>query len=255
MPDTVGSDTQKPTSLRGIANQARVDKHHRVRDLYRCLDAELLLTCWQDLNKDAASGVDQVTAEAYAVNLHANIEALAQRLKTQRYRAKLVRRCDIPKENGKERPWGIPALEDTLVQLACAKLLTAIYEQAFLDCSYGYRPGRGALDAVRDLTFDRQSGVYGYVVEVDVKGFVDHVDHTWLVDMLRVRIDDRAFLKLIQKWLKAGVLETEGHVVHPETGTPQGGTVSPVLAHAYVHYALDLWFPKVVKAHGRGEAL
>ena len=224
MPDTVGSDTHKPTSLRGIANKARVDKHHRFRDLYRCLDAELLLTCWHDLNKDAASGVDQVTAEAYAVNLHANIEALAQRLKTKRYRAKLVRRCYIPKENGKDRPLGIPALEDKLVQLACAKLLTAIYEQDFLDCSYGYRPGRGALDAVRDLTFDLQYGVYGYVVEVDVKGFFDHLDHTWLVDMLRVRIDDRAFLKLIQKWLKAGVLETDGHVVHPETGTPQGGT-------------------------------
>jgi len=255
MPDTVGSDTHKPTSLRGIANRARVDKRHRFRDLYRCLDAELLLTCWHDLNKDAASGVDQVTAEAYAVNLHANIEALAQRLKTKRYRAKLVRRCYIPKENGKERPLGIPALEDKLVQLACAKLLTAIYEQDFLDCSYGYRPGRGALDAVRDLTFDLPYGKYGYVVEVDVKGFFDHLDHSWLLDMLRVRIDDRAFLRLIRKWLKAGVLEPDGHVVHPETGTPQGGTISPVLANAYLHYAVDLWFAKVVKAHCRGEAL
>jgi group II intron reverse transcriptase/maturase len=255
MPDTVGSDTHKPTSLRGIANKARVDKHHRFRDLYRCLDAELVLTCGHDLNKDAASGVDNVTAEAYAENLHANIEALAQRLKAKRYRAKLVRRCYIPKENGKERPLGIPALEDKLVQLACAKLLTAIYEQDFLECSSGYRPGRGALDAVRDLTFDLQYGRYGYVVEVDVKGFFDHVDQSWLSDMLRVRIDDRAFLKLIQTWLKAGVLETDGHVIHPETGTPQGGTVSPVLANAYLHYALDLWFTKVVKAHCRGEAL
>jgi group II intron reverse transcriptase/maturase len=255
MPDKVGSETHKPTSLRGIANKARVDKRHRFRDLYRCLDAELLLACWQDLNKDAASGVDKVTAEAYAEHLHANIEALAQRLKTKRYRAKLVRRCYIPKENGKERPLGIPVLEDKLVQLACAKLLGAIYEQDFLDCSYGYRPGRGALEAVRDLTFDLQYGRYGYVVEVDVKGFFDHLDHTWLLDMLRVRIDDRAFLGLIRKWLKAGVLETDGHVVHPETGTPQGGTVSPVLANAYLHYAMDLWFAKVVKAHCRGEAL
>jgi hypothetical protein len=180
MPDTVGSEHHKPTSLRGIANKARVDKHHRFRDLYRCLDAELLLACWRDLNKDAASGVDKVTAEAYAEHLDANIEALAQRLKAKRYRAKLVRRCYIPKGNGQERPLGIPALEDKLVQLACAKLLTAIYEQDFLDCSYGYRPGRGALDAVRDLTFDLQYGRYGYVVEVDVKGFFDHLDHTWL---------------------------------------------------------------------------
>jgi group II intron reverse transcriptase/maturase len=180
---------------------------------------------------------------------------LVQRLKAQRYRAKLDRRCYIPKENGKVRPLGIPALEDKLVPLACAKLLMAIYEQDFLDCSYGYRPGRGAWDAVRDLTFDLQYGTYGYVVEVDVKGFFDHLDHTWLEDMLRVRIDDRAFLRLSRKWLKAGILDTEGHVMHPETGTPQGGTVSPVLANAYLQYALDVWFAKVVKAHCRGEAM
>jgi retron-type reverse transcriptase len=126
LPDTVGPDPQEPTSLRGIANKARADKQHRFRDLYRCLDANLLRACWDDLNKAAASGVDHVTAEEYAANLQANIEALAQRLKAQRYRATLVRRCDIPKANGKERPLGIPALEDKLVQLACAKLLTAI---------------------------------------------------------------------------------------------------------------------------------
>ena len=173
VPDTVGSEQHKPTFLRGIANKAQADKQHRFRDLYRCLDADLLLACWGELNKDAASGVDNMTAEAYAADLHANIEALAQRLKTKRYRTKLVRRCYIPKENGKERPLGIPALEDKLVQLACAKLLTVIYEQDFLDCSYGYRPGRGALEAVRDLTFDLQYGCYGYLVEVDVKGFFD----------------------------------------------------------------------------------
>jgi group II intron reverse transcriptase/maturase len=255
MPDTVGPDPHEPTSLRGIANKARADKQHRFRDLYRCLDANLLRACWDDLNKAAASGVDHVTAEEYAANLQANIEALAQRLKAQRYRAKLVRRCYIPKANGQERPLGIPALEDKLVQLACAKLVTAIYEQDFLECSYGYRPGRGALDAVRDLTFDLQYGRYGYLVEADIQGFFDHMDHAWLLDMLRVRIDDRAFLKLIRKWLKAGVLETDGQVIHPETGTPQGGTVSPVLANVYLHYALDLWFDKVVKAHCRGEAL
>jgi RNA-directed DNA polymerase len=255
MPDTVGPDPHEPTSLRGIANKARADKRPRFRDLSRCLDANLLRTCWDDLNKAAASGVDHVTAEDYAANLQANIEALAQRLKAQRYRAKLVRRCYIPKANGQERPLGIPALEDKLVQLACAKLLTAIYEQDFLDCSYGYRPGRGALEAVRDLTFDLQYGRYGYLVEADIQGFFDHMDHAWLLDMLRVRIDDRAFLKLIRKWLKAGVLETDGQVIHPETGTPQGGTVTPVLANVYLHYALDLWFAKVVKTHCRGEAL
>ena len=116
-----------------------------------------------------------MTAKAYAADLHANIEALAQRLKVKRSRAKLVRRCSIPKGNGTERPLGIPALEDKLVQLACAKLRMAIYAQDFLDCSDGYRPKRGALDAVRDLTFDLQYGRYGYLVEVDVKGFFDHI--------------------------------------------------------------------------------
>ena len=156
MPDIVGSDQHKPTSLRGIANKAKSDKRHRFRDLYGCLEAELLLDCWYDLNKSAASGVDGVTAAAYEEDLQANIEALAERLKSKRYRAKLVRRKYIPKENGKERPLGIPALEDKLVQLACAKLLEAIYEEDFLNCSYGYRSERSALDAVRDLTFDLQ---------------------------------------------------------------------------------------------------
>ena len=139
-----------------------------------------------------------MTADAYAVNLHGNIEALVQRLKTKRYRATLVRRCDIPKANGTERPLGIPALEDKLVQLACAKLLAAIYEQDFLDCRYGYRAGRGALDAVRDLTFDLQYGRYGYLVEADSKGFFEPMDPPWLLDMLRLRIDDRALLHLMR---------------------------------------------------------
>lgn len=255
MPDTAGSEQHEPTSLRGIANKAKADKQHRFRDLYRCLDAELLLHCWGELNKSAASGVDGVTAMAYQVELQANIEALGERLKSKRYRAKLVRRKYIPKENGNERPLGIPALEDKLVQLACAKLLTAVYEADFLSCSYGYRPGRGPLDAVRELTFDLQYGCYGYLVEADVQSFFDHLDHDELVKMLSLRIDDQAFLRLIRKWLKAGILEANGQVLYPDTGTPQGGNVSPVLANVYLHYALDLWFEHVVKPRLAGEAL
>jgi RNA-directed DNA polymerase len=170
--------------------------------------------------------VDQVTADAYAANLHGNIEALGQRVKAKRYRATWVRRCYIPKANGTERPLGSPALEDTRGQLACAKLFTAIYEQDVLECSDGYRVGRGALDAVCDRTFALQDGRYGYLVEADGQGFFDHMDQTWLLDMLRQRIDDRAFLHLIRTWLKARILDTDGQVVHPETGTPQGGTVT-----------------------------
>ena len=219
------------------------------------MNADLLRHCWGDLNKRAASGVDGVTASEYAEDLDARIEALAERLKTKRYRTRLVRRVYIPKENGKERPLGIPALEDKLVQLAVSKLLSAIYEADFLGSSYGYRPGRGAAQAIKDLTFDLQYGRYGYVVEADIKGFFDHVDHDWLLTMLKERIDDGAFLGLICKWLKAGILERDKTVVHPETGTPQGGIVSPVLANIYLHYALDLWFERRVKTHSRGEVL
>jgi len=255
MPDTVGSEKHKPTSLRGIANKAKADKRHRFRDLYRCLNVDLLLDCWSDLNKDAASGVDGETWQTYGENLHANVESLVERLKSKRYRAKLVRRHYIPKENGKERPLGIPVIEDKLLQAACARILTALYEPEFLAFSYGYRPARGAADAVRDLTFDLQYGCYGYVVEADIRGFFDHMDHDWLLEMLRLRIDDRAFVGLIRKWLKAGILETDGKVIHPDTGVPQGGVVSPVLANVYLHYVLDLWFEKSVKPRCRGEAL
>jgi len=255
VPDRVGPGEHEPTSLREIAIKARANKGHRFQDLYRCLNVELLKWCWPQLNRDAAAGVDGVTVAAYEKDLKANIEALVERLKAKRYRARLVRRKYIPKEDGKERPLGIPALEDKLVQLACAKLLSAIYEQEFLSCSYSYRPERSALDGVRDLTFDLQYGVYGYVVEADVKGFFDHMDHDWLLKMLSLRVDDQAFLGLIRKWLKAGILETDGEVIHPETGTPQGGIVSPVLANVYLHYALDLWFEKIVKPHCCGEAI
>lgn len=255
MPDMVGLDIHEPTSLRGIANRAKSSKKHRFRDLYRLLNVEMLRHCWRDLNKAAASGVDGVTAAAYEADLEANIEDLVERLKAKRYKAKLIRRVYIPKENGKERPLGILALEDKLVQLACAKLLSAIYEQDFLASSYGYRPNRSANEAIGDLTFNLQYGQFGYVVEADIKGFFDNLSHDWLLTMLAQRVDDRAFLGLIRKWLKAGVLETDAQVVHPETGSPQGGIISPVLANVYLHYALNLWFERVVKPHCRGTAI
>lgn len=251
----VGPEQGEPTSLRGIAKRARACKHHRFRDLYREVNAGFLLHCWHELRKDAASGVDGVTAEAYEQDLIGNITSLAERVKAKRYRAKLVRRVYIPKENGKQRPLGIPALEDKLVQLACAKLLTAIYEADFLDCSHGYRPGRSAKGAVCALSFELQCGPYEHLVEADIRGFFDHMDHEWLVRMLALRIDDRAFVRLIRKWLKAGILDTDGQVLHPGAGTPQGGIISPVLANLYLHHAVDLWFERVVKPHCRGEAV
>jgi group II intron reverse transcriptase/maturase len=199
--------------------------------------------------------VDGVDYREYEKDLASHIHDLVCRLKRKRYRAKLVKRRYIPKTNGKLRPLGIPATEDKLLQFAVAQILGAIYEADFSDCSYGYRPYRSPLDAVSKLTAELQSGKYCWVVEADIKSYFDTIDHAWLMRMLEERIDDAPFLRLIRKWLKAGVLETEGQVVHPATGTPQGGVVSPVLANIYLHYVLDLWFEKRFCSQCRGRAM
>lgn len=242
------------TSLQGIAKKARKQKKHRFGNLYEMLNEENLKDCWRYIRKDAAYGVDRVSAQEYEQNLEENIRQLVERLKRGSYRAKLVRRRYIPKGDGRMRPLGIPVVEDKLLQLAVKRILEAIYEQDFLRCSYGYRPGVGALNAVDKLTIKLQFGRYNFVVEADIKGYFDNIDHEWLIRMLEERIDDRPLLRLIKKWLKAGILDTDGKVIHPATGTPQGGIVSPILANVYLHYVLDLWFHKVVKKHCRGEA-
>ena len=242
------------TSLRGIAKKAQEQKKHRFGNLYEMLNEEFLLDSWRYIRKDAAYGVDRVSAEEYEENLGENIRQLVERLKRKSYRAKLVRRQYIPKGEGKLRPLGIPATEDKLLQVAVKRILEAIYEQDFLRCSYGYRPNVSALHAVDKLTVKVQFGQYNFIVEADIKGYFDNIDHEMLVEMLEERIDDRALIRLIEKWLKAGILDTDGKVIHPVTGTPQGGIVSPILANVYLHYVLDLWFHQVVKKHCRGEA-
>jgi RNA-directed DNA polymerase len=242
------------TSLLGIAKKARAEQRYRFRNLYRELDEELLRDSWRLIRKDAALGVDRVSAAEYEANLEENIHQLVERLKRKSYRARLVRRQYIPKGEGKQRPLGISVTEDKLLQLAGKRLLEAIYEQDFLPCSYGYRPGVGALAAVDQLTVKLQFGRYRYVVEADIKSFFDNLSHEWLMRMLAERIDDQAMLRLIKKWLKAGVLDTDGKVLRPEGGAPQGGNISPVLANVYLHYALDLWFAKVFRRSCRGEA-
>ena len=149
---------------------------------------------------------------------------------------------------------GIPAIADKLLQIAVAKILEAIYEQDFLPCSYGYRPGTGAHAAIKDLSAVLRPGRLLYVVEADIKGFFDNIDHDKLLVMLMRRIDDKPLLKLIRRWLKAGILDTDGQVIHPETGTPQGGIVSPILANLYLHHVLDVWFDENVKTHCKGSA-
>jgi group II intron reverse transcriptase/maturase len=249
-----GREVSVQTSLQAIAEKAASQPGYRFRNLYGMLNENMLKDSWQHIRKDAAFGVDRVSAKDYEQNLVENIHQLVEGLKQKRYRAKLVRRRYIPKGNGKFRSLGIPATQDKLLQLAVKRILEAIYEQDFLRCSYGYRPNVGALDAVDKLTVKLQFGKYNYVVEADIKGFFDHLDHDWLLKMLAERIDDKALLWLIKKWLKAGVLDTDGKVLYPVTGTPQGGIVSPILANVYLHYALDLWFQKVVIPRCSGEA-
>jgi retron-type reverse transcriptase len=149
---------------------------------------------------------------------------------------------------------GIPVLEDKLVQVAVTQILQAIYEEDFLPCSHGYRPGISAHDAIKSLTVELQFGRHQFVVEADILGFFDNLRWDWLERMLKQRIADGALLNLIRKWLRAGILEEDGKVIHPQTGTPQGGVISPVLANIYLHYVLDLWFERGVKPRQRGRS-
>jgi group II intron reverse transcriptase/maturase len=244
----------KQTSLLGIAKKAATEKAHRFQNLSGMLNTEYLMACWRLINKRAACGVDRQDARTYEKNLRANIEALVAAVKEGRYRAKLVLRRYIPKLNGKNRPLGIPAIADKVLQMGVTKILEEIYEQDFLDCSYGYRPRVGALDAIRDLSAELRSGHYHFLVEADIRSYFDRIDHEKLIELLNKRVDDKPFVRLIRKWLKAGILETDGRVIHPQTGTPQGGILSPMLANIYLHHALDEWFEQTVKVHCRGAA-
>ena len=242
------------TTLQGIAQKAKRLKKYRFRNLYREINVDALKWAWKFINKKASAGIDKVTAREFEQDLDENISDTVTNLKQKRYRAKFVRRAHIPKGKGKTRPLGIPALIDKLIQVVVAKILMAIYEQDFTANSYGYRPNLGALDAVEAISKELQYGKYNYIVEADIKGFFDNMDHDWITRMLEERIDDREFIRLIKKWLKAGILETDGKITHPITGSPQGGIVSPVIANIYLHYALDLWFEKVVKPSCNGTA-
>ncbi len=240
------------TFLRAIAEKAYTHQQHRFGDLYRRLNRDVLRLSFFRLRRDAASGVDGVTFQQYAKKLENNLADLEGRLKRKAYRARLVRRKYIPKGNGKLRPLGIPVLEDKRLQMAVTQILLAIYEVDFLPCSYGYRPGVSAHDAIKALSQELQFGGHHFVVEADINGFFDNIQWEWLERVLEQRIADGAFLNLIRKWLRAGILGEDGKVIHPQTGTPQGGVISPVLANLYLHYALDLWFERVVRPQQQG---
>jgi RNA-directed DNA polymerase len=240
------------TRFQRIAEQA-ADKAKVFTTLAHLLDVELLREAFGQLRVEAAPGVDGQTVETYSADLDLNLLALHERLRSQQYRATPARRVWIEKADGGQRPLAIPVLEDKLVQRAVVLLLTPIYERDFYDFSYGFRPGRGAHDALHALR-ERCMELGGvWLVDADVRGFFDSVNHGALQQILRQRVNDGGIVRLVGKWLKAGILE-EGKLTHPETGTPQGGVASPLLANIYLHTVLDEWFVEQVQPRLRGRS-
>jgi RNA-directed DNA polymerase len=241
------------TKLDRITERARIDRKLRFSSLAHIIDEGFLRETWGQINRKGAGGVDGQTMKEYEKKLDININSLHRRLRSGAYRAAPVRRVEIPKDNGKVRALGIPTVEDRLVQRAVARVLMSIYEQDFLDCSYGFRPKRKAHDALRSLRSSLIGGKIMHVYEADIRSYFDHINHKWLMKMLEQRISDRSILRLIGKWLKAGVMHNGVVTINTE-GAPQGGSISPVLSNVYLHYVLDLWFERVVKPNCRGDA-
>jgi len=236
-----------------VVERARREPEGRFHSLAHRIDVPALERAYHRMRKDAAVGVDGVTKEAYGQDLERNLQDLHARMKAKRYRHQPIRRVYIPKEQGKNRPIGISAFEDKLVQDAVREVLEAIYEQDFLDCSYGFRPGRRAHDAVRTLDRIVHQGKVSWILEADIVSFFDSLDRTKLARMLEVRVADGSLLRLIGKCLHVGVLDGV-ELSTSETGTVQGSVLSPLLGNVYLHYALDRWFERKVKPRLRGQA-
>jgi RNA-directed DNA polymerase len=246
------SRANAPSALERVRQAEKKDKKLRFTALlHHIYNLETLRMAYFSLKKEAAPGVDGETWRHYGEELEKNLQDLSERLKRGAYRAKPVRRVYIPKADGRQRPLGVTALEDKIVQRAAVEVLNAIYETDFLGCSYGFRPGRNqhqALDALYTGLWTRR---VNWVLDVDIKGFFDGISHEWLVKFIEHRIADRRVVRLIQKWLNAGVLE-DGKRIRMEEGTPQGGSASPLLANVYLHYVFDLWVQawRRKRAHG-----
>jgi len=250
-PATHRSGEPTETKLERITKVARDDPRYRFTSLASLLNEDYLARCFSELRKNKAPGADGVSVEEYGAKLAENLHGLVGRMKRMQYRPQAVRRVYIPKENGSKRPLGIPAVEDKIVQLGMTKILETIFEPNFLESSYGYRRGRGchkALDAVSKAIATKP---VSYIVDADIKGFFDTVDHEWMMECLRQKVADRNFLRLIARFLKSGIIE-EGKYWDTEQGTPQGGILSPILSNIYLHYVLDLWIERKMKEECAG---
>lgn len=242
------------TILARIAEQSAREPGRVFTTLAHHMTVEFLREAFERVRPKAAPGVDGVTWEAYATNLTTNLEDLYRRLRAGSYCAPPVRRVWIDKEDGRKRPLGIPTLEDKIVQRAAAMLLEAVYEPIFQDCSYGFRPGRSAHQALTYLRTQCLKRGVTRIVDADVSGYFDHIDHGNMRTFLKRKVNDGSLLRLIGKWLNAGVLD-EGCLQRPEAGTPQGGVISPILANVYLHHVLDEWITQDVQARLSGECI
>jgi len=239
------------TKLLYISKISKENQKYRFTSLASLLTCDFLGNCFTELNKYRACGTDGVSVTEYGNKLEENISLLHGRLKTMSYRPQAVRRVNIPKDNGKTRPLGIPSVEDKIVQKGISKILEAIFEPCFLDVSYGFRPGRSCHGALKRLDYMIVARPVKHVIDADIKGFFDNVDHKWLVEFLKHRIADKNLIRLIVRFLKSGIIK-EGKYYDTEKGTPQGGILSPILSNIYLHYVLDLWLKKIATSKAKG---
>jgi len=234
-----------------ISERAQKEPEFQFTSIAHLLNEEFLRECYYSLGRDRASGIDGVSWEEYGEHLEENLKGLVARMKAKRYKPKPARRVYIPKNEHERRPLGLPALEDKIVQKGIVRILEAIYEADFLDCSYGFRPKRGCHMAINAVDKTIMTKPINHVVEADIKGYFDNVSHEWMMKFLEVRIKDPSMLLLIRRFLKAGYCEAN-RIVETAQGTPQGGNLSPMLSNIFLHYVLDLWFEKKVKSQIKG---
>jgi len=251
----LSTDQGSPMSpgLLKVAERARRDPDARFNSLAHLVDEAALGRAFTRIRKDAAVGVDDITKEQYGQHLEQNLRGLHERLKSMRYRHQPIRRVHIPKANGKTRPIGISSLEDKIVQGALREVLEAIYEQDFLECSYGFRPNRGAHDALRTVNQMVSRERIAVVLEADIQAFFDSIDRRKLLELLQIRVADTPLLRLLGKCLHVGVLDGE-ECSRPDEGTAQGSIISPMFGNVYLHYVLDLWFEHDIKPRLWGNA-